>query len=1080
MRVKRNACHFGKRRTKKEEKQMKNTRKLITSIVLLLMLAASVVGFTACLGGGPSGGDGDGTCSHEWGEWTTTKTADCDTAGERERVCAKCDEKETETIAMTDHVWQAATCEAPKTCKNCGATEGEIGTHSYTYEIANEETMKSPATEKDAAVYYKSCVCGAISESDADTFEYGGNLGHVHSFTEKTVKDAALKSPATCFAKAVYFMSCECGVISTSGKDTFSYGTVAEHKDEDKNHACDVCTTTVSTHTYEDGVCTVCGKSENKACDHTELHTETIDLGELGACGGIIYLETCECGEVSEIDTDHARLVCDIDFSDEGETVTGEDGKTYIKKIDTCSVCGLEFNVLSYEEKIGCKSVSEEWYTLIIDGEAVRENAHYKYEYYNHYPTEIKVIDLAEFGACGGNLFAYACEDCGTYTRIDRIVPTCKTDFTVTPEEEEFTDSDGNVHRVRKIECPDCHLTMTEDEWVQEISVCESLVHYSKTLRCGDTVIIDLTDNEPELNHELEYTYNLEGGSCEDGYLLIMHCTKCGITVEMPSVGHNSEEFILNLTEIGGCGGTIAGRRCSVCGDVTYLSSFDVNSCKTTSTSETVTDSDGISHGVITSICSTCGLKFVMDSWKVTVSECVERTFQTLTIYKDATSNNPIFEYIYYEDDENHVREDSYELAPGSSCENSSYKVISTCTICGDVDYWYTSGHSYEYKEYDLAELGACGGQITVRECEVCGYSEVDSWYTNCSYDEIDSHEGTGEDGLYHSVSIVGCLSCGFTETTDRWTENKSECEYVDYTKTTLKIGDTVFEKIDEFTGHNHEYENEYHPYGDDCNDGYLVVSACKNCGYSYSYSSSGHAIEFVYIYFNELGLCGGDAFEEHCAICKKIISKNANDYYCYWQYVENKDGVDIYECGGCHATKKISYADSEKNEYCEYTHTETMTYIVNGEVVYEYSYEYAMTEHEYVHQDELLGETCYDGLHRITTCKNCDYYSDETLYYHVSSTVFTLPEGLTCCTEHNFAETNCPCGDNHYIEYDSWNYDYTEDTESGAEILTCQDCGLTITIYRTETEVDGMTSVTVRYVITYGGEEIYSTEETY
>ena len=49
-----------------------------------------------------------------------------------------------------------------------------------------------------------------------------------------------------------------------------------------------------------------------------------------------------------------------------------------------------------------------------------------------------------------------------------------------------------------------------------------------------------------------------------------------------------------------------------------------------------------------------------------------------------------------------------------------------------------------------------------------------------------------------------------------------------------------------------------------------------------------------------------------------------------------------------------------------------------------------------------------------------------------------------------------------------------------GAEILTCQDCGLTITIYRTETEVDGMTSVTVRYVITYGGEEIYSTEETY
>ena len=36
-----------------------------------------------------------------------------------------------EEVAANGHSWQDATCQAPKTCSVCGATEGEVGTHSF-------------------------------------------------------------------------------------------------------------------------------------------------------------------------------------------------------------------------------------------------------------------------------------------------------------------------------------------------------------------------------------------------------------------------------------------------------------------------------------------------------------------------------------------------------------------------------------------------------------------------------------------------------------------------------------------------------------------------------------------------------------------------------------------------------------------------------------------------------------------------------------------------------------------------------------------------------------------------------------
>lgn len=110
---------------------------------------------------------------HEYGSWVTVKNATCTSTGLKERTCS-CGEKETQTIEMVAHNWRAATCDSPKTCANCGKTEGSSLGHSW-----NAATCTSPKrcsrcgkTEGSVAshkvVDYKCSVCGTtiINKSD--------------------------------------------------------------------------------------------------------------------------------------------------------------------------------------------------------------------------------------------------------------------------------------------------------------------------------------------------------------------------------------------------------------------------------------------------------------------------------------------------------------------------------------------------------------------------------------------------------------------------------------------------------------------------------------------------------------------------------------------------------------------------------------------------------------------------------------------------------------------------------------------------------------------------------------------------
>ena len=116
---------------------------------------------------------------------------------------------------------------------------------------------------------------------------------HTHTFDQKTIKDAALKTAADCTHDAVYYKSCSCGAISTNDADTFAdTGSALGHawpeegswsKDADKHwYECSRCgaRTGESEHTLDEkGKCTECGFKKIILADVSgDGQIDTIDL----------------------------------------------------------------------------------------------------------------------------------------------------------------------------------------------------------------------------------------------------------------------------------------------------------------------------------------------------------------------------------------------------------------------------------------------------------------------------------------------------------------------------------------------------------------------------------------------------------------------------------------------------------------------------------------------------------------------------------------------------------------------------------------------------------------------------------
>ncbi len=110
--------------------------------------------------------EGEGTCAG--GTATCLEEATCDTCGLKHGTLA----------GHTD-------ADNNECCDVCDA---DLHVHAFTKQVVKDATLKSAATTTSPAVYYKSCECGEIS--DTETFEYGNRL------EAEKIEDETQKAPA--------------------------------------------------------------------------------------------------------------------------------------------------------------------------------------------------------------------------------------------------------------------------------------------------------------------------------------------------------------------------------------------------------------------------------------------------------------------------------------------------------------------------------------------------------------------------------------------------------------------------------------------------------------------------------------------------------------------------------------------------------------------------------------------------------------------------------------------------------------------------------------------------------------------
>ena len=91
-------------------------KKLLYCVITILIIISALV---SC------GGEKVPPHVHEYGEWALRRLPDCKDPGREVRYCG-CGERETREIPKTtNHKWEDATVDHPKTCSVCGVTEGE-------------------------------------------------------------------------------------------------------------------------------------------------------------------------------------------------------------------------------------------------------------------------------------------------------------------------------------------------------------------------------------------------------------------------------------------------------------------------------------------------------------------------------------------------------------------------------------------------------------------------------------------------------------------------------------------------------------------------------------------------------------------------------------------------------------------------------------------------------------------------------------------------------------------------------------------------------------------------------------------
>ncbi len=303
-----------------------------------------------------------------------------------------------------------------------------------------------------------------------------------------------------------------------------------------------------------------------------------------------------------------------------------------------------------------------------------------------------------------------------------------------------------------------------------------------------DTQEVELPIGECVYN----YTYDIKGENCADGYYVNAECIVCGDKKSTTAYTHEKViETVYDLSDYDTCGGTVTVTSCP-CGK--YETYSRKNSCGSRNLNydeSGVTYEGDYKYNVESYSCYYCGSKTVTEtvSDRETWSQIGTRT----TMY--SKSGTQIFSVYTYDHskEKNHTLEYSYENLFFDSCI-SGYIRIAECNECDFSDKELITSHTHVY-EKERISMGE-HGMLIISECP-CGQNKRHSFETECKNQQgMSISYVPGKPNMH--MYVIECEDCNIVCTTEE------ESVYLEgtYTKLYLKCytyvtidGEIVYEK---------------------------------------------------------------------------------------------------------------------------------------------------------------------------------------------------------------------------------------------------------------------------------------------
>ena len=295
---------------------------------------------------------------------------------------------------------------------------------------------------------------------------------------------------------------------------------------------------------------------------------------------------------------------------------------------------------------------------------------------------------------------------------------------------------------------------------------------------------------------------------CNEKGKVVEKCIWCGTERVYSSYakGHSTPKEIgsYNLADYGCCDGYVSYLACECRKD----SVINIQkSCTLTEVAEFTEipfeNGNKVIHKVITSSCSKCNFKIVKkegnlisenNDGETIVSALYKITeiviSEDITVKKILESQSEIHGLL------GHNVKTEYEYL-GKECSDGCLINIK-CQDCAYEEIKYTRDHEYTEKRINLADYGACGGTLVLREChcgnlfDACFYSTEN----DCTFEDISVSEYLGYD-INTNQKAHKCTKCGLSYFFGRiYCETGEENLYYIFAIYSAKInGETVLEK---------------------------------------------------------------------------------------------------------------------------------------------------------------------------------------------------------------------------------------------------------------------------------------------